>query len=114
MLEDYRKGKGADFDPIPVVSSTIGESGSHKQIANHYEWLDRFDRVIVCYDQDDAGKKAVAELVKVIPKGKMHVMSLPMKDTNEMLTSARQSSGLIAYGGLVHILGWNCREQGFI
>lgn len=89
MLEDYRKGKGADFDPIPVVSSTIGENGSHKQLANHYEWLDRFDKVIVCYDQDDAGKKAVTELVKVIPKGKMYVMSLPMKDTNEMLSAGR-------------------------
>ena len=89
MLEDYRKSKGTDFDPIPVVSSTIGETGSHKQIANHYEWLDRFDKVIVCYDQDEAGKKAVAELVKVIPKGKMYVMSLPMKDTNEMLLTGK-------------------------
>jgi hypothetical protein len=32
MLENYRKSKGSDYDPIPVVSSGIGESGSYKQI----------------------------------------------------------------------------------
>lgn len=89
MFEDHRKSRNSDFDPIPVVSSTIGESGSHKQMANHYEWLDLFEKVIVCYDQDDAGKKAVEELVKVLPKGKMHVMNLPMKDVNEMLSAGK-------------------------
>lgn len=89
MLEDYRKSKGSDFDPIPVVSSTIGEVGSVKQIANHYSWLDRFDKIIVCYDSDSAGKEAVKALSKVIPKGKMYVMDLPMKDTNDMLLAGK-------------------------
>lgn len=89
MLEDDRKRKGSDFEPIPVVSSTIGENGSHKQLANHYEWLDLFEKVIVCYDQDETGKKAVDDLVKVLPKGKMHVMNLPMKDVNEMLSAGK-------------------------
>lgn len=89
MLEDYRKSKGSDFDPIPVVSSTIGEVGSAKQVANHYSWLDRFDKIIVCYDSDTAGKDAVKALSKVIPKGKMYVMDLPMKDTNDMLLAGK-------------------------
>lgn len=89
MLEDYRKSKGSDFEPIPVVSSTIGETGSGKQIANHYEWIDRFDKIVVCYDSDTAGKEAVKSLSKVIPKGKMYVMDLPMKDTNDMLLAGK-------------------------
>ena len=35
MLEDYRKSRGSDFDPIPVVSSVIGETGSYKQIQKY-------------------------------------------------------------------------------
>lgn len=97
MLEDYRKSKGADFDPIPVLSTTIGESGSAKQLANHYEYLNRFDKIIVCYDEDEAGKKAVDTLVKVLPKGKMFVMSLPMKDTNEMLQAGKQKQWIDAF-----------------
>jgi KaiC/GvpD/RAD55 family RecA-like ATPase len=89
ILEDARKSKGSDFEPIPVVSSTIGETGSSKQFANHYEWFDRFDKIIVCPDMDDAGQAAVKELVKVLPKGKMSVMSLPMKDTNAMLEAGK-------------------------
>jgi len=85
LLEGYRKSKGADFDPIPCVSPTIGESGSDKQISKHYEWFDRFDKIIVCYDMDAAGKEATQKLVSVLPKGKMHVMELPSKDTNKML-----------------------------
>lgn len=97
ILEDYRKGRGNDYEPTPVVSSVIGESGSAKQIAKHYEWFDRFDKIIVCYDQDKAGKEAVDELVSVLPKGKMFVMELPMKDTNAMLESDKAAAWINAY-----------------
>lgn len=92
MLEDYRKSRNSDFEPIPVVSSVIGESGSHKQVAKHFDWLNRFERVIVCYDNDQAGKDALKELVKVLPKGKMFVMDLPLKDANLMLTSGKHKA----------------------
>lgn len=97
MFEDERKSKGSDFDPIPVVSATIGETGSAKQISNHYEWLDRFDKVIVCYDMDAAGQEALATLSKVIPKGKMFSMSLPLKDINLMLTEGKQKQFITAF-----------------
>lgn len=97
MLEDYRKSKGSDFDAIPVVSSVIGETGSDKQIAKHYEWLNRFEKIIVCYDQDEAGKEAVSKLVKVLPKGKMYVMELPLKDSNLMLTEGRSKQWINAF-----------------
>lgn len=89
MLEDYRKSRGSDFQPTPVVSSVIGESGSHKQIKAHYEWLNRFERIVICYDNDEAGKKAIHELAKVIPKGKMYVMELTLKDTNKYLEEGK-------------------------
>lgn len=94
MLEANRNN---DYDPIPVVSSTIGETGSHKQLAKHYEWLDRFDKIVVCYDNDKAGKEALSDLVKVLPKGKMFIMELPAKDTNEMLVNGQQKQWINAF-----------------
>jgi archaellum biogenesis ATPase FlaH len=90
MLENYRKGKGSDFDPIPVVSSGIGEAGSYKQIQKHYDWVNNFDKIVVCYDNDDAGKDAVKKLVDVLPKGKMFVMKLSLKDANEYLEKGKE------------------------
>ena len=92
------EGKNEDgYDPIPVVSAVIGESGSYKQIANHYEWLNRFEKIVVCYDMDVAGQEAVKKLVNVLPKGKMFTMSLPMKDCNEMLLAGKQKQYVDAF-----------------
>lgn len=97
MLENYRKSRNSDFEPTPVVSSTIGETGSDKQFQKRYNWLNRFDKIVICPDQDEAGKKAVEALVKVLPKNKVYVMELPMKDSNDMLTSGREKEWINAY-----------------
>lgn len=97
MLENYRKSKGSDFDAIPVVSSAIGESGSYKQVQLQYNWFNQASRVIVCYDNDDAGREAVKKLVDVIPKGKMFVMQLSMKDANEYLVKGKEKQFLRAF-----------------
>lgn len=86
MLEDYRaNSKNKDsFDPIPVVSPTAGE-GAVNQIRNQYDWLDRFEKIIICYDNDKAGKKALDKISQVLPKGKMYVMDITRNDTNEYI-----------------------------
>jgi archaellum biogenesis ATPase FlaH len=62
-----------------------------------YNWLNQFQRVIVCYDNDVAGKDAVKKLVGVIPKGKMFVMNLSLKDANEYLTKGKEKMFLSAF-----------------
>lgn len=96
MLENYRKSKGSDF-VTPVVSSAIGESGSHAQIKLQYEWVNQAQRCIVCYDNDDAGREAVKKLVAVLPKNKMFVMKLSLKDANEYLTKGKEKQFISAF-----------------
>lgn len=95
MLSDYQKTKG--YDPVPVVSSTIGESGSSKQIQAQYEWFSRFNKIIIAADSDVAGKKAVDAIAQVLPKGKVFVMTLPLKDSNDMLTSSKEKQFITAF-----------------
>lgn len=90
MLSDYSKQKGSEYEATPCVSATVGESGSDKQIQKHYQWLDRFERIIVCYDNDEAGHTAAEKVIKVLPKGKAYVMELTLKDTNEYLEQGKQ------------------------
>jgi archaellum biogenesis ATPase FlaH len=97
MLESYRKTKGTDYDATPVVSSAIGESGSYKQVQLQYNWLNQAQRVIVCYDNDEAGRAAIKKLVDVIPKGKMFVMNLSLKDANEYLVKGKEKMFLRAF-----------------
>ena len=83
MLNDYAKSKGHDYE-FAVVSATTG-ANSYKQIAAQYRFLDKFDNIVVSYDNDQAGKNALEELVKILPKGKIKVMNMRYKDANEYL-----------------------------
>lgn len=92
MLNDYNKRKGSEFETA-AVSATTGAQ-SVKQIANAYKFLDSFENIILCMDNDKAGQEAIEDLVKVMPKGKVKIMKMRMKDPNEYLTSNREKEFL--------------------
>lgn len=95
MIQDYQQGRG--FEAFPVVSSTIGESGAHKQVQAQYAWFNRFERVVICMDNDDAGRKAAEKIAKVLPKGKAFIMDMSMKDPNEYLQAGKQKEFIAAF-----------------
>lgn len=95
ILEYYRsKGKG-DYELPAVVCPTTGETSAHKQIRRQYKWLSRFDKIIVCMDNDDAGDAATQALAQALPKGKVWVMAMRYKDADEYV-EARQQQQFIA------------------
>lgn len=98
MLHDYQKAKGnGEFEPVPVVSCTVGEGGTAKQIQAHYEWFSRFDKIILCLDNDDAGKRAAEECMMVLPKGKSYRLDMTLKDPNKYLEEGRGREFVAAY-----------------
>lgn len=95
MLRDYQvQKKQDDYDPIPVVSVTSGEGSLAKQCAEQYNWLDQFENIIVCMDNDDAGRKATQEALKVLPEDKARVMYCSLKDPSLMLQEGKQKQFL--------------------
>lgn len=67
-----------------VVSLANGASGAAKDITRVAPQLRKtFRNVMLCFDQDDAGKKAVADVLKILPD--VQVVDLPCKDTNDAL-----------------------------
>lgn len=88
MLKEYNKSKGSDFETA-VVSPTTGAQ-SKKQIAAQYKFFDMFDNIILGYDNDKAGREAQEEMIKVLPKGKVKVMPMRLKDANVYLEQGKQ------------------------
>lgn len=95
MLHDYRTAKGSPFETA-VVSTTVGAQGI-EQVSNNYKFLDNFNQIIVCYDNDDTGKEVVEKLIPVLPKGKVKVMKLRHKDANEYLMKGAQDDFVRAF-----------------
>lgn len=96
MIRDYDKGRGSEYETIPVVSPTIGESGAYKQVLNQYAWFNRFKRIIICMDNDEAGRAAAESIAKVLPKGKAFIMDMSLKDPNTYLEAGRNKDFIAA------------------
>lgn len=67
----------------PVVSLGHGASAAKKTCAANYEYFDQFEQIILMFDMDEAGRRAVEEAAQVLPAGKVRVAVLPCKDANE-------------------------------
>jgi len=92
MLRDYQISRGSDekYDPIACVTPTVGEGGCGKQIQGNYKFLDKFERIVVCFDNDAAGKAAVEKITPLLPRGKVYIMTPRYKDANEYLTKGKE------------------------
>ena len=76
MLNKYKK-------VYPVVS--LPSSSNMKILVANRDWLRSFKEVILMFDQDDAGEKAVAEAAKIIGWDKTKVASLSSNDPCDAL-----------------------------
>ena len=83
----------------PVVSLSNGASAAEKSIKGAYEWLDTFEKIVLCFDEDDPGREAVEAVCPLLPPGKAYVMRLPRKDANEVLINDGPALLTKAYWG---------------
>jgi twinkle protein len=73
----------------PALSLPNGAKAARRDLAKHVQWLERYERIILLFDMDDAGRLAVEEAAMLFSPGKVYVASLPLKDANEMVKAAR-------------------------
>lgn len=76
-----------DWTPA-VVSLSHGSGGAVKDVASNLEYLQQFDRVVLCFDEDEEGSKAVDAVCPLLG-GNVYVTSLSEKDANEMLLKGK-------------------------
>lgn len=73
----------------PCVSIPNGVTSAKAVFKANLSWLDSFDKVIVMFDNDDAGREAVRSIEGLLKPQKLYVAILPLKDPNECLLAGR-------------------------
>lgn len=73
------------------VSVPSGAQSAKKSCAQALEYLTSFDKVVLCFDMDEPGRKAAQEVAALLPPGKAYIASLPAKDANLCLQTERKT-----------------------
>lgn len=95
----------------PCVSIRSGASGALKDFKAAYEWLDKFDNIVISFDDDEPGRKAANDVAGLFA-GKAKIMKHRKghKDANDYLvqgdskefTDAFWSAELFSSDGIVN------------
>ena len=94
MFLEYARSKESDF--VTAVVSVGQGVASSKQIANNYEFLNKFENIIVGLDADAAGEDGLEKIVAALPKGKVKIAKWDkkLKDPNKYLEEGQQKKFL--------------------
>ena len=69
------------------VSLKRGAAGAVKDIRESIEFVESFENVVLCFDNDKAGREAARNVARILKPGKAKIMTFPngYKDANDML-----------------------------
>jgi twinkle protein len=71
----------------PVVSVPHGVDSAVKWIKKDIKWLETFERVVLCFDADEFGQKAIEACRTLFTPGKCHIAALTRKDPCDYLAA---------------------------
>lgn len=74
---------------FPVVSISQGAAGAKRVIQRELDFVESFEKVVIMFDQDEAGRAASIDVAQLLTPSKAHIAALPLKDPNEMLVQGR-------------------------
>ena len=71
----------------PVVSIKSGAAGAVKDVKQSIEYLEKFDEIVINFDNDKPGKEAALRVARLLTPGKAKILTLSedFKDANDML-----------------------------
>ena len=72
-----------------VVSLKNGASGALRDIKENLDYIESFENVVLCFDNDDAGTEGVKAVRDLISPNKLRICKLPMKDASDMLMAGK-------------------------
>lgn len=75
---------------VPALSVNQG-AGNHQWIEHDWEKLERFDDILVCFDNDEAGDKGAAEVIGRLGVERCRRVRLGAKDANQWLQDGAEA-----------------------
>lgn len=85
-----------------AVSVGNGAQGAAKNVKDNLEWLLKWKHVVINFDNDEPGRKAAEECLKLFEPGKARLCFFPLKDANDMLFANREQE--------IKVLLWQAEE----
>jgi len=73
----------------PVVSVPNGAQSAKRAVLKSLDWLERFESVVFCFDNDEPGRKAAVDCAGCLSPGKAKIVKLPLKDASDMLQQGK-------------------------
>lgn len=74
----------------PVVSVPNGAKAAARDVLAQLSWVETFDNVVLCMDQDEPGQEAALAIAAILSPGKARIMSFDGKDANQLLVEGRE------------------------
>lgn len=94
ILKEAQKGEYADVCPA-VISLAHGSSAAGKDVAVFSKKIrEYFKEIVLVFDMDEPGRKAVEDVMKVLPEA--ITAALPAKDASQCLMEGRSKACLAA------------------
>jgi len=75
----------------PVVSLRNGAQSAVKDVKAQFEWLNKFDNIVLCFDNDEPGREAANKVAQIFEPNKCRIVSLKAKDANEYLVHGQSA-----------------------
>ena len=72
-----------------VVSLKDGAQTAERDISENLEFLEGYDNIVLCFDMDTEGQKAVNKVKDKFSPNKLKIVELPMKDAGAMLQQGK-------------------------
>ena len=84
---DAMAAYGLQGSKWPVVSLKNGAAGAVKDVKASLEFLEKFSKVYINFDNDKAGREATKKVAAILSPGKVKIVTLPedIKDANDCL-----------------------------
>jgi twinkle protein len=77
--------QGSKYPAVSVSSASSAVSDCKRD----YEYIDSFERIYLCFDNDEPGQKASAEVASLFDFNKVYVVKLSLNDPNQYLTDPK-------------------------
>jgi len=71
----------------PVVSLNGGASSAVRTFRKEAEFIEQFERVVLMFDQDDAGQEAIAKVSPLLRPGQAYIATCPAKDASDAIVA---------------------------
>ena len=79
----------------PVVSVRNGAGNAAQDVKANYEWLDSFENVVICFDNDEAGRNAANQVAEMLgTKAKIFKGTTDYKDACEYCQARKEKEFL--------------------